>query len=58
MNFKINIWELNVLFKSEKYYFNSENYIDYKNWHFNFEYLYMNVKIYISNLKNNHLNFK
>jgi hypothetical protein len=32
--------------------------IDHKNGHFNFEYFYVNMKIYISALKISHLNFK
>jgi hypothetical protein len=32
--------------------------IDHKNGHFNFEYFYVNMKIYISALKTFHLNLK
>jgi hypothetical protein len=49
MNFKINIWILNFLFKSENWYFNYKNdYFNFNKYILGFEIWYLNMKIVIS----------
>ncbi len=53
------IFEFKLLSSNPKIGISIQKFINYyENGHFNFEYLYMNRKFYISTLKLFHLNFK